>query len=263
MACLLLALSAALAPEAAGAPAFAALRTTASPSAEPSPTRTATASPRPHPASPSPYSRAPVTRVPGERTTPAAPPPAASSPPSRRPRSSATARWPSVPSRWPSPSTRTPGTRTPGTRTPGPDGPVPGFSVSAPVSAGPATEGGRDRSTSGRPTPSVPPKLLEDEPFAGRPAGEGRVRPGRSLTPQELASAAAALEDDEAADSPSEPASVAPPFAFPSSEPVPAVRRQALGGPAAERLRLLSLGSGIALVGLGLALLGARMRRVN
>ncbi|MGW2836973.1 hypothetical protein ACWCWD_04135 [Streptomyces sp. NPDC001493] len=115
-------------------------------------------------------------------------------------------------------------------------------------------------------TPSLTPPLTPtatpsqgEQPFAGRPAGEGRVRPGRSLSPQELAEAIAALEDEATPEPPS--ASAAPPF--PSSEPVPTTRPHALGTHATGGLRHLSLGSGIALVGLGLAFLGARMRRAD
>ncbi|MFF7360175.1 hypothetical protein [Streptomyces sp. NPDC008125] len=109
-------------------------------------------------------------------------------------------------------------------------------------------------------TPFATPSQNE-QPFAGRPAGEGRVRPGRSLSPQELAEAIAALENEETPAPPSAPASDALPF--PSSEPVPTTRPHALGARATEGLRSLSLGSGIALAGIGLAFLGARMRRAD
>ncbi|WP_327176862.1 hypothetical protein OG599_17315 [Streptomyces sp. NBC_01335] len=115
-------------------------------------------------------------------------------------------------------------------------------------------------------SPPVTPFATPSEgerPFAGRPAGEGRVRPGRPLSPQELAEAIAALEDEATPATPSASTSTsAAPF-FPSSEPAPATRPHALGTRATEGLRRLSLGSGIALVGLGLAFLGARMRRAD
>ncbi|MEU5719950.1 hypothetical protein AB0G71_30115 [Streptomyces sp. NPDC020403] len=56
------------------------------------------------------------------------------------------------------------------------------------------------------------------------------------------------------------PAFTPPPGAFP--EPGRSARqRQALDGPAARQVPLLTLGSGIALVGLGLGFLAFRMRR--
>ncbi|MEU0299848.1 hypothetical protein ABZ252_10335 [Streptomyces sp. NPDC006175] len=58
------------------------------------------------------------------------------------------------------------------------------------------------------------------------------------------------------------PAFTPPPEAFP--EPGATARqRQALDEPALEQVRDVSLGSGIALVGLGLAFLALRMRRPN
>ncbi|WP_328720521.1 hypothetical protein OHT52_14205 [Streptomyces sp. NBC_00247] len=148
-----------------------------------------------------------------------------------------------------------------------------------PVSAASAPAGGTDASISTGPstitppaTPLVPPSVgpsdeastgppKDGAPFAGRLAGEGRVRPGRSLTPDELASAVAALEDDDEETPPPAPASVAPPF--PSSEPLTTAHRRALRARTAERLRGLSLGGGITLVGLGLFLLAVRVRRAG
>lgn len=95
--------------------------------------------------------------------------------------------------------------------------------------------------------------------MAGLPAGAGRQRPGRPVTPSELAreDAAAAREEQTSATGPA----VAPePSTFPGDEPV---SRQALDGAALERVRQLSLGSGIALVGLGLGFLAFRMRRTG
>ncbi|MEU9058097.1 hypothetical protein AB0D13_04140 [Streptomyces sp. NPDC048430] len=58
------------------------------------------------------------------------------------------------------------------------------------------------------------------------------------------------------------PAFTPPPEAFP--EPGESARqRQALDRPALKQMRDVSLGSGIALVGLGLAFLALRMRRPN
>lgn len=110
--------------------------------------------------------------------------------------------------------------------------------------------------------PSASPSVSADRsPLAGRPAGEGRARPGRSLTPLELAHADALLEEEEPEPetgevSPAQPAPGTPP---PSGQSAP----QALDGPAVRQVQEVSLGAGIALVGLGLGFLAFRMRRVR
>ncbi|KPC82219.1 hypothetical protein [Streptomyces mutomycini] len=58
------------------------------------------------------------------------------------------------------------------------------------------------------------------------------------------------------------PAFTPPPEAFPQPGESPR-QRQALDEPALPHVRDVSLGSGIALVGLGLAFLAFRMRRAN
>ncbi|MFD6282118.1 hypothetical protein ACFWFI_42170 [Streptomyces sp. NPDC060209] len=110
------------------------------------------------------------------------------------------------------------------------------------------------------PTASSSP---EESPLAGRLAGEGRARPGRSLSPLEAANSEAAADEMPPDPDPAEvPAFTPPPGAFP--EPGETARqRRALDEPAARQVRDVSLGSGIALVGLGLAFLALRMRRVN
>ncbi|MGW4234388.1 hypothetical protein ACWEF9_34835 [Streptomyces sp. NPDC004980] len=109
--------------------------------------------------------------------------------------------------------------------------------------------------------------------MAGRLAGEGRARPGRSLSPAELADSEASADEVPPGTDPGEaaspeadpgkvPAFTPPPDAFP--EPGRTARqRQALDEPAVRQVRQVSLGSGIALVGLGLGFLAFRMRRVN
>lgn len=103
-------------------------------------------------------------------------------------------------------------------------------------------------------------------PLAGRQAGEGRVRPGRSLSPMELARSEATPEQDEPeTDAGEMPVIASPPGASPAAErsAPPRSGRQALDGPAVRHVRQVSLGAGIALVGLGLGFLGLRMRRTN
>ncbi|MFD6421227.1 hypothetical protein [Streptomyces sp. NPDC060198] len=142
---------------------------------------------------------------------------------------------------------------------------APADKIEASISTGPTT-------ITPPATPLVPPSVgpsddasagppKDGAPFAGRLAGEGRVRPGRSLPPEELAAAVAALEDDDEEAPPPVPPSVAPPSL--PSEPVPSAHRRALSTRATERLRELSLGGGITLVGLGLFLLGVRVRRAG
>ncbi|MFI6608147.1 hypothetical protein [Streptomyces sp. NPDC050507] len=81
------------------------------------------------------------------------------------------------------------------------------------------------------------------------------------MTPQELARADAldaAEEESEA----TEPAAV--PTVTPEAGESPGagrMSRQALEGPAVEQVQQVSLGAGIALVGLGLGFLAFRMRR--
>ncbi|MBT2378122.1 hypothetical protein J7E90_12365 [Streptomyces sp. ISL-111] len=101
-------------------------------------------------------------------------------------------------------------------------------------------------------------------PMAGREAGAGKARPGRSLTPLELARAetpAAPEPSDEPEGSTSElPVLTPPPEAF--SEPGPPAAR-ALDAAAVRQVQQVFLGTGIALVGLGIAFLALRLRRVN
>ncbi|MFC9945407.1 hypothetical protein [Streptomyces pratensis] len=112
------------------------------------------------------------------------------------------------------------------------------------------------------PSPAASPSA-EESSMAGRQAGEGRARPGRPLSPEEAADSEAAADEMPPDPDPVEvPAFTPPPEAFP--EPGEASRqRQGLDDPASHQVRDVSLGSGIALVGLGLAFLAIRMRRVN
>ncbi|MET9091104.1 hypothetical protein ABZX72_03345 [Streptomyces cyaneofuscatus] len=101
-------------------------------------------------------------------------------------------------------------------------------------------------------------------PMAGREAGAGKARPGRSLTPLELARAETPT-NPEPSDEPEEstsdlPVFTPPPEAF--SDPGSAGAR-ALDAAAVRQVQQVSLGTGIALVGLGIAFLAFRLRRVN
>ncbi|MFE9850892.1 hypothetical protein ACFYPN_19070 [Streptomyces sp. NPDC005576] len=212
-----------------------------------------------------PVSRAPAAHLP-YRAPPAPPAPSTRHSPGVEP-----------PPGWPSPDFYAPASGRPASAASAPAGGVDASISTGPTTITPPADPLVPPSVhrSGRPSvgpsssldpsgnPSASPSTRPSEggaPFAGRPAGEGRVRPGRSLTPEELASAVAALEDDEAVPPPA-PVSTAPPF--PPSEPVPANRQYALSVRGAERLHGLSLGGGITLVGLGLLFLGVRMRRAD
>ncbi|MFD8826293.1 hypothetical protein ACFV1C_28555 [Streptomyces sp. NPDC059605] len=90
------------------------------------------------------------------------------------------------------------------------------------------------------------------------------MRPGRQFSPWEFAHADGLLdppEDRPPATDPG-PAPVATPaqIAPTRAEPAP---RQALDAPTVSQVKQVSLGMGIALIGLGLAFLAFRMRRSN
>lgn len=109
-----------------------------------------------------------------------------------------------------------------------------------------------------------PRRIRVDRPLAGREAGAGKARPGRSLSPLEPARAEEPVEEDEPeaslADPVDLPVSTPPPSAF--TDPGPR-SGQALDAAAVRRVQQVSLGTGIALVGLGLGFLAFRMRRAN
>ncbi|GGR81485.1 hypothetical protein GCM10010284_13460 [Streptomyces rubiginosohelvolus] len=158
--------------------------------------------------------------------------------------------------------------------------PASGASGTGPAPSSPAATGNGAQTPGGTgsgpgadaPEPSSSPSASPDvsgstAPLAGREAGAGKARPGRSLSPMELARA----EDPVAEDPPEEtdegiadlvdlPASTPPPDAFSD----PGQRSgQALDAAAVRRVQEVSLGTGIALVGLGLGFLAFRMRRAN
>ncbi|WNI23757.1 hypothetical protein [Streptomyces sp. ITFR-16] len=139
-------------------------------------------------------------------------------------------------------------------------GSPPSASVDPSASAGPSSSA----SPSASPSPgarSPRPEELQT-PMAGLPAGAGRERPGRSVTPSELAredAVAAREERPQAAETAADAASPAPSLASDAER----MSRQALDGADLERVRQMSLGSGIALVGLGLGFLAFRMRRTG
>ncbi|MEU4178613.1 hypothetical protein [Streptomyces sp. NPDC026589] len=114
-------------------------------------------------------------------------------------------------------------------------------------------------------SPSASPDVSgSTAPLAGREAGAGKARPGRSLSPLELARAEEPVPEEEPdtdlVDPVDLPVSTPPPSAF--TDPGPR-SGQALGAASVRRVQQVSLGTGIALVGLGLGFLAFRMRRVN
>ncbi|MFD4129954.1 hypothetical protein ACFXKK_29740 [Streptomyces globisporus] len=158
--------------------------------------------------------------------------------------------------------------------------PASGAAGTGPAPSSPAATGNGAQTPGGAgsgpgaeaPEPSSSPSASPDAsgstaPLAGREAGAGKARPGRSLSPMELARAGDPVEEDppeEAdegiADPVDLPASTPPPDAFSD----PGQRSgQALDAAAVRRVQEVSLGTGIALVGLGLGFLAFRMRRAN
>ncbi|MGW7093142.1 hypothetical protein [Streptomyces sp. NPDC054874] len=152
--------------------------------------------------------------------------------------------------------------------------PVSGAAGTGPALASPAATGqgaqapagpGADSPGSASSSPSASADVSgSTAPLAGREAGAGKARPGRSLTPLELARAEEPVPEDEPNRDLVEPvdlpASTPPPSAF--TDPGPR-SGQALDAASVRRVQQVSLGTGIALVGLGLGFLAFRMRRAN
>ncbi|WP_371665514.1 hypothetical protein OG306_18690 [Streptomyces sp. NBC_01241] len=154
--------------------------------------------------------------------------------------------------------------------------PAPAPPAPAPPSS-PAS-GSASASPSGPPSAAAntksPPREAQS-PLAGREAGEGRLRPGRPLAPADSSSTEA--DEAEAPAEPVQPDAPDTPDTWPTAtdpEPVPAaipaastspepgrLAPQALDRPAVQRVQRMSLGAGIALIGLGLGFLAIRMRR--
>lgn len=189
-------------------------------------------------------------------TPPASPPP----PPSSPPVPSGSASPSALPSTLPLPS----------------GVPVSGASGAAPVLSSPAATGPGAQAPVGPgadgPEPSSSPSASPDvsgstAPLAGREAGAGKARPGRSLSPLELARAEDPVEEDgpeEAEEVLVDPADL--PVSTPPSSAFNDPGRQAgqaLDAAAVQRVQQVSLGTGIALVGLGLGFLAFRIRRTN
>lgn len=151
--------------------------------------------------------------------------------------------------------------------------PVPGAPGTGPAPSSPAATGqgaqapagpGADSPDSAS-SPSASPDVSgSTAPLAGREAGAGKARPGRSLSPLELTRAEEQVPEDEPdtdlVDPVDLPVSTPPPSAF--TDPGPR-SGQALDAASVRRVQQVSLGTGIALVGLGLGFLAFRMRRVN
>lgn len=151
---------------------------------------------------------------------------------------------------------------------PVPGAPGAGLGPSSPAATGqdaqaPAGPGAESPDSASSPSAS-PDVSGSTAPLAGREAGAGKARPGRSLSPLELARAEEPAPEDEPGtdlvDPVDLPASTPPPSAF--TDPGPR-SGQALDAASVRRVQQVSLGTGIALVGLGLGFLAFRMRRVN
>ncbi|MEU8670319.1 hypothetical protein AB0C71_25955 [Streptomyces anulatus] len=197
---------------------------------------------------------------PGTPSPAATAPAAAPSPPAgARPAPSGSASPSALPSTLPLPSgaqvSGAPGT-----------GPVPSSSPATTGHGAQAPAGtGADAPDPTSSSPSASPDVSgSTAPLAGREAGAGKARPGRSLSPLEQARAEEPVEEDEPeatlADPVDLPVSTPPPSAF--TDPGPR-SGQALDAVSVRRVQQVSLGTGIALVGLGLGFLAFRMRRAN
>ncbi|MFB7483539.1 hypothetical protein ACFUEM_20425 [Streptomyces anulatus] len=199
-------------------------------------------------------------------TPPGTPSPAAtataatpSSPAGARPAPSGSASPSALPSALPLPS-GVPVSGAPGTGPAPPSPATTGDGAQAP--AGPDADAPDSAASS---SPSASPDVSgSTAPLAGREAGAGKARPGRSLSPLELTRAEEPVEEDESeaplADPVDLPVSTPPPSAF--TDPGPR-SGQALDAASVRRVQQVSLGTGIALVGLGLGFLAFRMRRTN
>ncbi|CAM5575653.1 hypothetical protein SALBM135S_05457 [Streptomyces alboniger] len=138
-------------------------------------------------------------------------------------------------------ATAAPGTATPSAATPGAATPR------ATVPGAPAHAVG--------PTPHGPLTVVDETARAGSRPGEGRERPGR-VNPR--------LPDPPPP--PPEPSPYMhpremPPAAAAHRDAVPGGTPRAPAGPVLPRLRVLPLGGGLLLIGLGLGFLGLRLRR--
>ncbi|MFJ2417126.1 hypothetical protein [Streptomyces brevispora] len=141
----------------------------------------------------------------------------------------------------------------------------------APPAPLPSAPSGAPSDDAGPPSPSAGSPRSQDKqsPLAGRPAGEGRERPGRQLTPQEIAQADDAAESNKndptaTIPTPTDPAAV--PVTVPDASTSPEAgrySRQAVGEGAVGQVQELSLGVGISLVGLGIGFLAMRIRRLG
>jgi hypothetical protein len=105
-----------------------------------------------------------------------------------------------------------------------------------------------------RPTPSAPGKPSR----AGSRAGEGRERPGRPEDPDRERG------DGEATAAPEEPRETVPEPSATTERPVREAAAARADRPVGPVLRILPLGSGLVLIGLGfgLAFFALRLRRV-
>ncbi|WP_411070823.1 hypothetical protein [Streptomyces sp. cmx-4-25] len=123
--------------------------------------------------------------------------------------------------------------------------------------------------------PSDVPAPAASASLAGRPAAEGRLRPGRTETAAppssppasplrtETATESEPWGDGEEGDGTVREEEAAPPEAAPASLPAVAPRAgtETASDLVDQRVPVLTLGLGLALMGLGIGFLGLRMRR--
>ncbi|GAA1342731.1 hypothetical protein GCM10009647_086690 [Streptomyces sanglieri] len=136
--------------------------------------------------------------------------------------------------------------------------------LGSPLRSRPASGSLSSAAPAGPDSPEETPRSEARPPLAGREAGEGRLRPGRQLSPQELAHADNMFQQSASpsATTDPEPVPAAPPAAS-TSPGADQLSPQALDAPAVRRVKQVSLGAGIALIGMGLGFLAFRMRRAD
>ncbi|MFG3038735.1 hypothetical protein ACGFYZ_17755 [Streptomyces sp. NPDC048330] len=191
----------------------------------------------------------------------------------------ATATTPAAPTASPSSTTpsATPSATGDGTAAPWRPWPGrPGHPAPAPTGTGSGTGSAPGPAAAPDTGPTDAPAPSGSASLAGRPAGEGRPRPGRSETAGESAAAPSpgpsrtetATDEDlpdavEEEDEGVREEEALVPEAAPASLPATGARMAPEASPTLgdQRIPVLTLGAGLALMGLGIGFLGLRMRR--
>ncbi|MEU9231082.1 hypothetical protein [Streptomyces subrutilus] len=146
--------------------------------------------------------------------------------------------------------------------------PAPGAAAPAPPAWGPLARGPRPAAPDAAPVPEAAPQPPRDG-LAGSAAGAGRPRPGRPVTEPanpEMLVASRPLPLRPRPERPGLPVRPVPPAARLPVAPTPPAAVHALGTGTNDRAadlaaHILPLGTGFALMGVGLGYLGMRLRK--